>query len=211
MTTTEFVTMPNRDAQKFLNDLSSGELVSLYNRLTRSDLKKFTDRATGVKRIWAARKEAAEKLASKQVLSKPGFQSNPIAVAREVSKRSGQPINEESFKKAEEILDEEVRVDAQFDEEYRRRKEADQQPQAEPVVAKKQPPPLAQPKHAPGTVIRLKTTLNPKKAGTKAFDRFELYEDGMTVGAALKAGLTREDIRWDSTHGHIVLEEVPSQ
>lgn len=50
---------------------------------------------------------------------------------------------------------------------------------------------------------KTRTYANPKKPGSKAHARFALYSDGMTVGAFLAAGGTREDLRWDSKHGHI--------
>lgn len=44
---------------------------------------------------------------------------------------------------------------------------------------------------------------NPKKPGSKAYERFARYVDGMTVSEALKAGLTREDLRYDVAHKFI--------
>lgn len=38
---------------------------------------------------------------------------------------------------------------------------------------------------------------NPKKAGTATHGRFAKYVDGMTVKAALEAGLTRGDLSYD--------------
>ena len=75
------------------------------------------------------------------------------------------------------------------------------------------PKALAKPTRKEGddsTVITLTSVLNPKKAGTAAFDRFELYVDGQTMAEALALGLTREDIRWDSMHKFITLETKPA-
>lgn len=58
------------------------------------------------------------------------------------------------------------------------------------------------------TVVVLTTQVNPKKAGTASFDRFEKYVDGMTVTAALAVGITRDDLRWDSKHNYISLKPV---
>lgn len=44
---------------------------------------------------------------------------------------------------------------------------------------------------------------NPKKPGSKAFYRFALYKDGMTVSEFLRAGGTREDLRYDIDHKFI--------
>ena len=46
---------------------------------------------------------------------------------------------------------------------------------------------------------------NPKKPGSAAHQRYNLYKTGMTVEAALKAGLRSEDLRWDLRKGHITL------
>ncbi len=39
---------------------------------------------------------------------------------------------------------------------------------------------------------------NPKRAGSAAATRFAVYKDGMTIDAALKAGVTSGDIGFDS-------------
>lgn len=44
---------------------------------------------------------------------------------------------------------------------------------------------------------------NPKRAGSASHDRFALYEDGMTVGAAVEKGVKSEDIAWDVRKGFI--------
>jgi hypothetical protein len=38
---------------------------------------------------------------------------------------------------------------------------------------------------------------NPKTKGSASYKRFAKYKSGMTVAAALKAGITRGDLRWD--------------
>lgn len=54
-------------------------------------------------------------------------------------------------------------------------------------------------------VITMLVTENPKRAGSKSHERFALYVDGMTVAAALEAGLTTGDIRHDVAHNFISL------
>ncbi len=51
--------------------------------------------------------------------------------------------------------------------------------------------------------IKLLANDNPKREGTKAHARFELYRDGMTVAEFLQAGGSPTDIRWDVKHGYI--------
>ena len=55
-------------------------------------------------------------------------------------------------------------------------------------------------------VITLKVQGNPKRAGSKAYDRFALYRDGMTVAEALDAGITTPDLVYDSKHGLVAIE-----
>ena len=44
---------------------------------------------------------------------------------------------------------------------------------------------------------------NPKRPGSVAHDHFELYKSKKTVGAFLKAGGTRADLRWDAAQKFI--------
>jgi hypothetical protein len=46
---------------------------------------------------------------------------------------------------------------------------------------------------------------NPKRPGTKAHERFALYEVGKTVRQLLEAGLTVADIKWDTDRGYVSL------
>lgn len=47
---------------------------------------------------------------------------------------------------------------------------------------------------------------NPKRAGTAGHERFAKYVDGMTVGAAIEAGVWAADIKWDLDKGFIKVE-----
>ena len=48
-----------------------------------------------------------------------------------------------------------------------------------------------------GDKITLKVAENPKKPGSKSFDRFKGYTGAATVGAALQNGVTYQDIAYD--------------
>lgn len=48
---------------------------------------------------------------------------------------------------------------------------------------------------------------NPKKAGSKSHANFAKYKSGMTVAAALAAGVTSGDLAWDKSHGFINVGE----
>jgi len=67
-------------------------------------------------------------------------------------------------------------------------------------------------------IIVVKTTTNPKRAGSKARERFAIYRTGMTVGEYVRRceleAVPRPkdallDIAWDVEHGFIELE-IPS-
>ncbi len=48
---------------------------------------------------------------------------------------------------------------------------------------------------------------NPKRQGTLAYERFALYETGMTVGEYVDAGGRAGDIGYDVAAGYIELSE----
>ena len=56
--------------------------------------------------------------------------------------------------------------------------------------------------------IKVLVTTNPKTKGTDSYKRFAKYltkKAPKTVADALKAGITRADIRWDIDHGFIAV------
>lgn len=55
--------------------------------------------------------------------------------------------------------------------------------------------------------IKLIAQTNPKRKGSASHDRYALYKDGMSVGDALKAGVTKADLAWDQKKGFIKLED----
>jgi len=55
----------------------------------------------------------------------------------------------------------------------------------------------------PTPKIRVLRAVNPKKPGTKAWHRFNLYKDGMTTNEFLRSGGTRSDLQYDTDHGYI--------
>jgi hypothetical protein len=57
-------------------------------------------------------------------------------------------------------------------------------------------------------IITLLVKDNPKQEGSAARKRFALYKSGMTVEAALAAGLWAADIRHDSKREHIKLSRT---
>ena len=59
----------------------------------------------------------------------------------------------------------------------------------------------------PNARIRLVVTVNPKLHGTLAWEKFNAYRSGMTVGEALDTGLIkRSTIRWDVARRFIRLD-----
>lgn len=62
------------------------------------------------------------------------------------------------------------------------------------------------PEYADDAKIKVLVKSNPKKEGTASYFRFELYNEVSTVGAAIAAGITRADLRWDVAHNHISIK-----
>ncbi len=56
-------------------------------------------------------------------------------------------------------------------------------------------------------LIKMQVSHNPKQPGKKAYARFRLYLDGMTVGAFLDAGGTMSDVRHNIGHGYLRVRE----
>jgi hypothetical protein len=55
-------------------------------------------------------------------------------------------------------------------------------------------------------VITLLAEKNPKREGSAAHTRFELYVTGQTVAEALAAGLTTSGFHYDTSHGFISID-----
>lgn len=56
---------------------------------------------------------------------------------------------------------------------------------------------------SPTPTIRILVATNPKKPGSKAYARFALYKEGMTVQQFLNRGGTRSDLHYDIDHKYI--------
>lgn len=77
------------------------------------------------------------------------------------------------------------------------------------------PPPQAQPEYTPpgprasrsvhDPRIIESIVPNPKRRGSEAYRRFNLYLVGQEVEASIRNGVTRADVRWDSKMGFITL------
>ena len=60
-------------------------------------------------------------------------------------------------------------------------------------------------KAAQGDTITLLVAENPKRPGSASYERFALYQDGMSVAEYLEAGGRRSDIRWDTARAFIAI------
>jgi hypothetical protein len=69
-------------------------------------------------------------------------------------------------------------------------------------VGKKKPPGRPM-RFSTDSKIKILVDGNPHYVNSKRFQRWKLYKDGMTVGAALKAGLRPVDIHHSQSDGHI--------
>lgn len=87
------------------------------------------------------------------------------------------------------------------------KKESKQEEQGtEGVSAEKKKGRRGSPKFSPTSVVNLRVEENPKRKNSKSYDRFELYEDGMTVAEATEAGVLYADLEWDFKHGFISVD-----
>ena len=58
-------------------------------------------------------------------------------------------------------------------------------------------------------VIALIVSVNPKRAGTAARTRYDLYISGMTVGQYISAGGTMDDLYLDIARVYIAVSDFP--
>lgn len=58
-----------------------------------------------------------------------------------------------------------------------------------------------------GHLVACNVVANPKKPGSKTFERFKQYAEGKTVEQLLKDGVQRVDLDWDVDHGFLQLVE----
>jgi len=56
--------------------------------------------------------------------------------------------------------------------------------------------------------IKVLAKENPKKAGSKTYDRWNNYKDGMTVREVMEKGTTQEDLIYDWRHEFISIQHV---
>lgn len=56
------------------------------------------------------------------------------------------------------------------------------------------------------SIIKVLVESNPKRKGTLAYTRFELYRSGMTVAEYITAGGRTGDVNHDVTEGYIELQ-----
>ena len=61
-------------------------------------------------------------------------------------------------------------------------------------------------KREDNAIIRMLVDHNPKRKGSRSYDEFNLYKDGMTIKGFIKAGGSKASIRWDVNKGFIKLE-----
>lgn len=66
------------------------------------------------------------------------------------------------------------------------------------------------PRMSDEAVIKILVDKNPKRANTKAAERFGYYKDGQTVKAAKDAGVTAADLAYDVAHNYISVTEPAS-
>lgn len=60
--------------------------------------------------------------------------------------------------------------------------------------------------HSDSHIITINVAENPKRG--KSAERFALYEDGMTVAAAIEKGVLRADVNYDARKGFITVKRA---
>lgn len=76
---------------------------------------------------------------------------------------------------------------------------------AKKATGKKAPPPRKA-RFTDEMKITVVAKENPKREGTAAHKAFARYKSGMTVAEAIKAGVRRADLSYDTANGHITIK-----
>lgn len=79
-------------------------------------------------------------------------------------------------------------------------------PVAEPAAESAAKRRRTSPNFPPESEVTLLTKNNPKREGSKSFDRYENYAVAGTVGEYIAAGGTYADLKYDAEHGFVSVE-----
>jgi hypothetical protein len=188
------------DLEEAEKNLSGPSQVAIYNQLTGEGVKKFESRAAGAKRLLAA--------LAKHALPAPlpSTAASPAATPHEEKTMITDDDNDtngsnDEFKNTDGTVTN--AAEAATNEIVQETNEVPPNPATAEHAATKETPKNRV--KSDERVITLKTTENPKRAGTSAHGRFGLYRTGMTVNEFIAAGGLRADIVFDSKHDYIAL------
>lgn len=180
-------------------DASASQLVAIFNALTGKNVKRFSSSTEGKKRLAVA---LGVTLAGNGAIDLTDEKFEAV-VRRNLSIFN--PVLDEDTRKELSMSDTEQAADTEATEATEATAEAEQTKTKKGKAAKAPKEPKLRgraAKFADDQVIKVLVD-NPKRAGSKSYERFALYKDGMTVGQAKEAGITLGDIDWDAKHEYI--------
>ena len=166
-----------------LEALSVKTLADLYNLLAETPVKKFADKATGVKRLTALLEQHAH-----EVFEADGeYDVRPISAPEQADPHAASNALIAGAVASNPELAELVKAPAK---------------KTKTTGGKRGPAP----DYSDDSVITV-LVANPKRPSTASWDRFSLYKDGLTVGEFLSKGGRRADIAWDVKHEYISVKK----
>lgn len=165
-----------------LEAISVKILADLYNLIAETPVKKFADKATGVKRLTKLLEET-----SHEVFESEGeYDVRPIATEQADPHAASNALIGNAIANDPELA---ALVQAPAKK-------------VKTVGGKRGPAP----DFSDDSVIAV-LVANPKRPNTASWDRFAIYSDGMTVGSFLSKGGRRADLAWDSKHEFISIKK----
>lgn len=186
-------------------ELTSGDLVKLYNDYSPKQVNKFQDRATGVRRLW----ELLQKVDAEQI-KEVAAQSPLTAQVTEEEALT------ETMKVAEETLEQIVPATGEANGGVPEPEPTTEQPEPEPKPVTTAVPALrrgrkpgAKTDQYIGKLIRPLVKENPRRVGSHGFRSMKIIldkPDGISVEAFLASGGRMKDLSWDLKFKHVVIK-----
>ena len=166
-----------------LETISVKVLADLYNLLSETPVKKFADKAAGVRRLSKVLEET-----NHEVFESEGeYDVRPVAAPEQADPHAASNALIANAVANNPELAEIVKVPAK---------------KAKVAGGKRGPAP----DYSDDSVITV-LVANPKRPNTASYDRFALYTVGITVGEFIAKGGRRADLAWDAKHAFISVDK----
>lgn len=178
-----------------LKSLSAAVVVKLYNSLAETPVVKFDSAAVGRERLFST----VSRIATPAEVP----QGEPDEGSLQPNAETDEP-SEEPEASASGETEEDPTMAAK---KKSTKKTKTPKPKAAPRAKKPKAEGAGRAAKFPDTSIITAVQENPKRKGTGAYERYNKYKVGKTLGEAKTAGVTQADIWWDTKQGFVKVKK----